>query len=72
MIGQFFIFIFGSFQPNMILGWANTWLTITLKLPCYTFILVLFVCKNIYIYMEYILFKFLYQKLYTVENEGKK
>ena len=69
MIGQFFIFYFGSFQPNMILGWANTWLTITLKLPYYTFILVLFVCKK---NMEYILFKFLYQKLYTVENEGKK
>lgn len=50
MFGQFFTFYFGSFPPNMILGWANTWLTTTLKLPCYTFILVLFVCKKYEIY----------------------
>ena len=61
MLGQIFIFYFGSFPPNMILGWANTWLTITLKLPCYTFILVLFVCKK---NMKYILFNFIPKTLY--------
>ena len=50
MFGQFFTFYFGSFPPNVILGWANTWLTTTLKLPCYTFILVLFVCKKYEMY----------------------